>query len=740
MGKSMNKATRNVLMMKISAQVNKLKRWTNKSLVAARMESKRERAALKREMTYAISAAKNEAKNNLATAMKKVNGQLAAAARLATMRARASARARAALTRRIAANRRAATRRLTAAVAGLNRARLAFADQTNKKIAKTNTKISAVATRLSNDIKKTNAKMTATYRSLSAKMAANARALKSGLKRNARASRARFSFLYRWQKRAMRIARNRTNRQFGRAYLALARVRKRADRRLASSVAKMNDSLAKQSALNDRRFRHTVKKINAAKRQAAAQVAAVSRSFRTSIVRVTATIKSSTARLQGEINVVSGEVRNNARQQALLNRKVSKEMGRIIALSNARYSAAKRARGALRAIMAANKLRASRMVNALAKKTAWRLAGVRRQAAHFRRSAAKALSRTTKSLYVAMAKNRLAQSKANAKLKGQLKVQHLQAMAAIRQQRKNFKTKLVNLANTVAANGRKQRRALARLTGIVNRNAAKSKQGRAAIRSQMSSMQTDLNKSIRLAIQKGEARARAVASRAAKNLKRATVTLKNELSTSIERAADKVFKTVNGGRQKIADNYLSLKAYCVASKYKWMGYRKKAKQPLVSIGDLCATLGGMANLVAKPSPGIGMGRKTIRTLFSGKKIKGAGAVKRINGLVDEYMKTVVVVRNRWPFGIGKYLLARLEASMQGRGCLEVSKIGAGQAVFINARAVGLTNKLNDFRSLAVGMKTYQATLAKLTQNLAKRKKPSKNRRKIRVGPPEWNGK
>merc|ERR1712146_645322 len=242
-------------------------------------------------------------------------------------------------------------------------------------------------------------------------------------------------------------------------------------------------------------------------------------------------------------------------------------------------------------------------------------------------------------------------------------------------------------------------------------------------------MQSDLNKSIRLAIQKGEARARAVASRAAKNLKRATVMLKNELSTSIERAADKVFKTVNGGRQKIADNYLSLKAYCVASKFKWMGYRKKAKQPLVSIGDLCATLGGMANLVAKPSPGIGMGRKTIRTLFSGKKIKGAGAVKRINGLVDEYMKTVVVVRNRWPFGIGKYLLARLE----------VSKIGAGQAVFINARAVGLTNKLNDFRSLAVGMKTYEANLAKLTQRLAKKKKRSRKRKGLSVSPPEWNG-
>merc|ERR1712100_816344 len=131
----------------------------------------------------------------------------------------------------------------------------------------------------------------------------------------------------------------------------------------------------------------------------------------------TATVKNVAARLQGEIGVVSGEVRNNARRQALLNRKVSKEMGRIVSLSNQRWSAAKRARGQLRKVMAANKLRAARMVNALAAKTAWRLAKVRRQAAHFRRSAAKALSRTTKRLYVAMTKNRLAQKRANKALK-----------------------------------------------------------------------------------------------------------------------------------------------------------------------------------------------------------------------------------------------------------------------------------------------------------------------------------
>jgi uncharacterized protein YdcH (DUF465 family) len=145
----------------------------------------------------------------------------------------------------------------------------------------------------------------------------------------------------------------------------------------------------------------------------------------------------------------------------------------------------------------------------------------------------------------------------------------------------------------------------------VKRNAAKSKADRAAIKNQQSAMQLDLNKSIRMAIQRGEARARAVASRAAKNLKRATMTLKNEMSTSIERAADKVFATVNGGRQKIADNYLSLKAYCVSAKFKWQAYRKKAKQPLVSIGDLSLPLVAWQTLFLVPPPVSVWGVRTL---------------------------------------------------------------------------------------------------------------------------------
>merc|ERR1712036_193349 len=115
--------------------------------------------------------------------------------------------------------------------------------------------------------------------------------------------------------------------------------------------------------------------------------------------------------------------------------------------SNRRWSAAKRARGQLRKVMNA-------------RKTAFGLARVRAQAAAFRRSAARDLSRSTKRMYVSMLKAKLSQKKANRRLAANLKVQKLQALAAIKAQKRNFATKLANLANTVSANARKQKRKL----------------------------------------------------------------------------------------------------------------------------------------------------------------------------------------------------------------------------------------------------------------------------------------
>jgi len=126
-------------------------------------------------------------------------------------------------------------------------------------------------------------------------------------------------------------------------------------------------------------------------------------------------------------------------------------------------------------------------------------------------------------------------------------------------------------------------------------------------------------------------------------------------------------------------------------------------------------------------------------VFSGKNIKVKGAVAKINGLVNEYATSAAQVRARWPMGLGKYLLDRFEVSMEGKGVLQVDKVSgkAGNFVYVNGRSVGLSNKLNDFASLASRMSVYEAVLAKLTSRLTVGPKTA---HKISVKPPEWQGK
>lgn len=242
------------------------------------------------------------------------------------------------------------------------------------------------------------------------------------------------------------------------------------------------------------------------------------------------------------------------------------------------------------------------------------------------------------------------------------------------------------------------------------------------------------------AIQMGEAKAKAVAQRIAMRLKGTKRYLQVELSQRSEAMADKVFKTLQGNRQKIADNYLSLKAYSVAALDKVYDYVKKGKgRNLSSVGDLLMTVGGLGSLKAKKAEGLGLGGGKVWSLFSGKTKKVPGKVASINGLVNEFTSCAGAVRARWPMGLGKYLLDKLEASMQKKGVLQVDKVSgkAGNFVYVNGHAVGLSNKLNDFAGLATRMSGYEAVLAKLTSKLTV--PGGRHTKKFMAKAPQWQG-
>merc|ERR1712110_1049862 len=99
---------------------------------------------------------------------------------------------------------------------------------------------------------------------------------------------------------------------------------------------------------------------------------------------------------------------------------------------------------------------------------------------------------------------------------------------------------------------------------------------------------------------------------------------------------------------------------------------------LSSVGDLLTSVGALSKVKVKKASGLGYGASKFPQIFSGRVIKVKKAVAKINGLVAEYMSVLKQVRERYPMGLGNYLMAKLETSMQGTGALEVDKIAEKQ--------------------------------------------------------------
>merc|ERR1711918_129403 len=181
------------------------------------------------------------------------------------------------------------------------------------------------------------------------------------------------------------------------------------------------------------------------------------------------------------------------------------------------------------------------------------------------------------------------------------------------------------LTNVVTANAAKAKAEFTRLTGVVHNTAKAAADDRELIKEQTKMMEADLNKALNRAISIGEAKAKAVEQRIAEHLKNTKRYLQVELNEAVEAAADNVFKIIEGKRQKIADNYLSLKAYAVAAADKIQDYVSKGEgRAMSSIGDFLVTVGAMGAVKAKPAEGLGMGGSELPAIFSGDTLKVSG--------------------------------------------------------------------------------------------------------------------
>jgi len=451
-------------------------------------------------------------------------------------------------------------------------------------------------------------------------------------------------------------------------------------------------------------------------------------------------------KLNGLIHKVTGEVATMKSNQYAINRRVAEDMDRIEVLANGRFTESKRARGVLRKVMDDDKAAAASEVSDLRQKLEVDLNKLRATNAHNKELMAKDLTSATEKFYEALASQVLNHIQATDALDAKTADSSAKASKNLDAAVAGWTNKIVMLTNTVQANAKTTKDGLAKMTGVVNDYAEASAQDRALIKKESEIIHDDLQKALDRAISDGEAKAKAVEERIASHLDSTQRYLMVELTNQVEQAADNVMKIVEGKRSKIADNYLSLKAYAAASQDEITDFVTKGQgRGLSSIGDLLVSVGAMADVEEVPTEGLGDGGDTIPTIFSGDVISVSTAVAPINALVDEFTDIAAQVSERWPMGLGKYLLDKLETAMTDKGVLMVSSIEgkSGNYVFINGHAVGLSNKLDSFSGLASRMSTYEAVLAHLTAGLAPKKAVSPPEEVFadpaKVGHP-WEGK
>merc|ERR1711988_1272950 len=227
--------------------------------------------------------------------------------------------------------------------------------------------------------------------------------------------------------------------------------------------------------------------------------------------------------------------------------------------------------------------------------------------------------------------------------------------------KKTFEAKLMTLTNVVNANNIKYEVGINQLTDVVHDWKLVSKGDRDLLKDQITAMEKDLNKAIVKAIQIGETKARAVEERALEGANTAQKILSGEIAQQVETMADDVFKAVLENRGKIADNYLALKAYCGASEGKIYEYIMKANgKGLFSIGTLLQMIASASHSKTEPAEGISAGGGEVLPIFGGPPISVETSYTKSNGLVNEWASAFSLVRKQWPYGLGNYLLTKVQ--------------------------------------------------------------------------------
>merc|ERR1712096_491010 len=299
--------------------------------------------------------------------------------------------------------------------------------------------------------------------------------------------------------------------QFRKVRARMARDRHHADMMLKASTSRMNAALNANQALQDRRFAKTVSDIAAAKREAAHRVAAVTREFKVSLLKLNGVVRRQTAKLNSRVTNLAGVVSQNKLEQARVNRNSNAEMKRMMRLGNRRYKQHLKNDAELRRLMAKNKAASMARIGRMAASFNMGMNRVRKQMARDRAHASHSLKRATNRLYGKMFRDAAAQAKMNAALRAQTASISREAAASLSRTKVAFSQKLAKMNAIAVRSARRNQKKINRLSGIVVRNQLKSARGRQMLHNMRKANRAEISSAISKAVHLGEQRALKVA-------------------------------------------------------------------------------------------------------------------------------------------------------------------------------------------------------------------------------------
>merc|ERR1712178_12734 len=524
-GAKMDKDTKWLVTNKLNTEITALRKSTDASVEALRLQSKEARAQSQKEMLYAIRSASKLAHDDLKIAIRTGVDKMVAFEKKAAGSSAKSALEKKALADEIAGNAKDVSRMIQDAMATVAQAQTCMRSETQGKIKKGNLRVDAYAQRMIEHAEATKAHMKKTIDAVLKEVQDEQKKAAAVAKKFTQVDAAREQSAPKFVGEAIEAGMKKVEATYYKKYLALAHARSDADTALAAATRKLNDALAKQAAIMDSRFSKTVKNLNTARKQAGAAVVQLRKDFAVSLALVSAQVYNIEGLLISSISVVSGEIISASANKYRVNLRVDREIKRILTLANVEYSQSKRARGKLKILMDENKAAASDEVAALAKSLKSKLSHA--SARYVRQHAAlyKDLAIASQSLY----------------------------------------EKMASAQKSTAAGAKRAERDMTAITGVVHNVDKASDADRPLIAAAVKMSADAMNAALTGAVMFGEARGKAVEQRIAIHGKDVKRWLQIELASAVDRSADEAFATIQADRQKIADNYLSLKAYAVSA-------------------------------------------------------------------------------------------------------------------------------------------------------------------------------